>query len=66
MSEKLLPCPFCGESNARFSEYVFRSELLCVRCRHCDARGPYTEYGTEEKAAILWNCRVNKEADDQG
>ena len=73
MTAKLKPCPFCGGEAASFSmddscnywgENVYRAVAACQECSagfelfhlgdgmHCDA--------LEEKAAALWNRRVNE------
>lgn len=55
MIEELKPCPFCGGADIEYHEYT---DVTGYRCVQCEAAGPYTEYRTKEKAAILWNTRT--------
>lgn len=64
----LLPCPFCGLSNATAqtdSETFHDQHLGMVRCLDCDATGPLPEnsHDTPEEAisaAVLkWNTRAS-------
>ena len=58
-SEKLLPCPFCGESNITWEsrpnrEYMSHEEfnVICTRCRASTDR-----METKEIAIDKWNVR---------
>ena len=69
--EDLLPCPFCGETSAiklDYSEYYNQLNGGRQRRYICAARIGINEVGcgssagfawTDEKAAELWNTRVN-------
>ena len=69
MSDELLPCPFCGESNAIICEtdYEGNTEIVpayAVSCRtkQC-AAGIWSlamgHFGTEQKAIKAWNTRAD-------
>lgn len=56
MSEKLLPCPFCGKAAhvERLSHWSGGFKIVCNKgcvrtCKHYD----------EEKAIVVWNTRPN-------
>ena len=57
--EKLLPCPFCGNSLILIHE---EPDVVFAKCTFCFAEGP--QVGKEQStdpgrdAAILWNKRV--------
>jgi len=52
--EVLKPCPFCGSTNVRHAYY---SEHWVV-CDDCG--GSSGMYPSDEKAALMWNRRVNE------
>lgn len=66
MSEKLLPCPFCGESNTYPDTdprcdtqglYVGRTKVWWVSCTTCGCEAPHGK--TRTKAIAAWNTRVD-------
>lgn len=66
MSEKLKPCPFCGDNMI----VVDNGEICCpveyeasARCANCDAQGPgaYRHDSVDDaiaEAITLWNTRT--------
>ncbi len=53
MSEKLLPCPFCGSAYVEQRRGDDR-----VRCLSCDARGPYVKSDDSREVNRAWNHRA--------
>ena len=73
MSEKLLPCPWCGDTTA-FVERADYSSCY-VHCNGCGAHGPIGEDTTTDnseevpgyaQAAELWNRRELESASQPG
>ena len=62
MSEKVRPCPFCGEKIQMCvaNRYYFASSFASsfVRCGNCYCRGPMEP--TEQRAIQAWNHRYTK------
>ncbi len=54
-SDKLEPCPFCGDKDALIIELDDRNQQ--ARCQECGARGPVQELDFEVIAA--WNTRTS-------
>ena len=52
MTEKLLPCPFCGGEASVWDKSRYD---ICVRCDSCDAQVEWQT--TKEKAIAAWNRR---------
>lgn len=54
MSEKLLPCPFCGE----IAELFYHTDTECynIECLECECTLP--EYATAGESIESWNRRV--------
>ena len=59
MTEKLKPCPFCG-NEAEFDEW----KIFCIRCLNgdCDIKPQTDWFNTKEEAIEAWNRRVNDES----
>jgi len=58
VSEKLLPCPFCGGE----ARYEWHSADLCwIECNACGAVGPNDTHTTTEANAAAWNTRAPAE-----
>lgn len=72
LKERLLPCPFCGGTDIRWSSEAGIASCTCMRCR---ARGPMAfpapkGGNTQEtirlrstEAFRLWNARTTEEPD---
>ena len=65
-AERLLPCPFCGDSDVQEE----RTELSAntwpvVRCQNCGAAGPCIHF-QPEKAVEEWNRRASIESKESG
>ena len=68
MSEKLLPCPFCGEEAEIESFPVFTNlrpyspetadKKYYVQCKGCATQCGALEYDTPEEAMAAWNRRT--------
>ena len=68
MSEKLLPCPFCGEEAEIKSFPVFTNlrpyspetadKKYYVQCKGCATQCGALEYDTPEEAIAAWNRRA--------
>lgn len=56
MQQELKNCPFCGGT-----ELTYINHRRCIRCKSCDAEGPYEPTGTEDN---LWNTRADKAVPD--
>jgi len=55
VSEKLLPCPFCGGE----ARYEWHSADPCwIECNACGAVGPNDTHTTTEANAAAWNTRA--------
>ena len=61
---ELLPCPFCGSSDAALRHVLYESGMHAayVLCCSCDSYGPFV-YAYEgpdyaDKAVAAWNRRV--------
>ena len=52
MSEKLLPCPFCGGEAELFNGGPGRAFIMCDGCR-CTS-----DDGTTERIVAAWNRRA--------
>ena len=69
MSERLLPCPFCGaDSNNELGPAPNwgiregRGQVWFIVC--CCNTGPQTnDYGTVEEATAMWNRRATPESE---
>ena len=60
---KLLPCPFCGNTNPFVAwDKAFGTRLAEIRCglNGCEARGSYEN--TEAEAIKRWNTRSDSDA----
>ena len=56
MSEKLKPCPFCGEAhNIRNRPMNYDYSCWAVTCDGCDVEGPWRF--SEEESRLAWNQR---------
>lgn len=53
MTEKVKPCPFCGEIDGLVT--CLEDGMYYEECMTCSARGP-AEY-TKNGAVKSWNCR---------
>lgn len=61
MSEKLKPCPFCGEDAAHIETSYFRDTL--IYCENCDAYFTVDSYAADEHDVIeAWNRRAERTA----
>ncbi len=64
MSEKPLPCPFCGGRASATHPISICGNSFCVgdsyqvRCNDCMARGPY--FNSKESAIAAWNRRYSE------
>lgn len=57
MTDNLLPCPFCGGTNAKLRTHSL-APMSWVSCVDCGLEAP-TETGvTDEAAVAYWNCRA--------
>ena len=57
MTEKLLPCPFCGGE----AEIDSRGNSWQAWCRHCATIQMGEFYDTEANAIAAWNRRTQPE-----
>ena len=59
MSEKLKPCPFCGQIPKVLGKFYF-----CISCENPDCmKKPETRYYHEiENAVIAWNKRAEAQS----
>ena len=59
---ELKPCPFCN-GEAEFTTNQGYDKNCYVRCKECSAKARVidvcVDYAAKEKAAELWNARVN-------
>lgn len=63
MTEKLKPCPFCGDDNARLEEGAFGFQVSCHPTTGC---GSLTDYhDTEDEAAATWNRRASPDMEQR-
>lgn len=53
MSDKLKPCPFCGQNPEILGDGTH--DVLGIHCLHCDYELGY--FDTAEEAAEAWNTR---------
>ena len=63
---KLKPCPFCGgEACIKIKSFDVFTHGAIVECNKCFARTmlvvPSMDYAAKDKAAELWNRRVENE-----
>ena len=61
MSERLLPCPFCGGEAIVFGYHDVFWEAECLRCH-----GAAGDYETKAEAIDAWNTRVERTCRDIG
>lgn len=68
MSEKLLPCPFCGDFDAECAESavpnVHGGQKYAVFCNACFCEGPTDDI--RERAIAAWNRRELESASQPG
>ena len=57
MTEKLLPCPFCGESDAVFIGAHIKTGTTCIKCLHCKMLT--ADFDTRDDAITFWNTRAD-------
>jgi len=57
MTEKLKPCPFCGNTKIRDDQYIRDGRQ--VKCRGCGASTQAYNPSANEKATHLWNNRAD-------
>lgn len=68
MTEKLKPCPFCGECN-KIKLRKFKTDKYRILCQNCGATGPaftqysweYTSIRAQNKARTSWNKRFKED-----
>ena len=58
MTQKLKPCPFCGEKED-IEVFWYSPSSVSVSCSHCNCYGPYKEI--PEFAIKAWNRRAGEE-----
>tara|TARA_R110000787_G_scaffold127401_1_gene238826 strand:+ start:2310 stop:2510 length:201 start_codon:yes stop_codon:yes gene_type:complete len=58
--DKILPCPFCGESNTIIIDIDRTMYFNCVECVNCGARGPFclVKKDIKKDAIKKWNIRL--------
>ena len=61
MSEKLLPCPFCGHDTPEFERMGDRRQSCIVICGNCGARHESSDEG--EHCGSSWNQRAEPSQD---
>ena len=63
MSEKLLPCPFCGgEARIGLTNRTKWEDTVTAFCDRCNASvsetGRVQSEATKQKVTETWNCRL--------
>ena len=61
-SQKIIPCPFCGNTVMRIADWLTDSNgriVYWVSCCKCDVSGPGSY--NPEKAIALWNSQFDKQ-----
>ena len=58
MSEKLKPCPFCGENAELEWALIDSNRKVHVWCAKCGADGPLAD--SMEEATAVWNKRAGR------
>jgi len=61
-SQKIIPCPFCGNTVMRIADWLTDSKgriVYWVNCCKCDATGAGSY--NPEKAIALWNRQFDKQ-----
>jgi hypothetical protein len=65
MTDKLLPCPFCGGANLAYDMSDIDGWIAHVECRDCnDMLGPMSKFKYDDEleaqgdAANVWNTRA--------
>jgi Lar family restriction alleviation protein len=61
MSEKLLPCPFCGHDTPEFERMGDRRQSCIVICGWCGARHESSDEG--DRCGSSWNQRAEPSQD---
>ena len=56
MTDKLLPCPFCGGSDVHLRRHS-PAHMSWVSCRDCGLEAPSETGTTDEDAVAYWNRR---------
>lgn len=62
MSEKLEPCPFCGNDEVVIKEHKFHglTNTYGVECFDCRVQ-TYQFFDTKDEAVYAWNRRANND-----
>lgn len=57
MSEKLLPCPFCGGVDVNLRQHL-ETNMSWVSCGECGLEAPSETGWTDDIAIEYWNTRA--------